>query len=346
MVRNKDKSLRGVSVQADYLKTVCSRCGKSFLNEAAWKKHVEEVEYMKPASGEPHGIYFRALSLVVAPEEPGVSTATFQIAESINGEMKLLESVIREKSAVSTSETVTRKVLQFCKTETDLNKIREFATKTIHDGTDPNMSIEDVMKEVHLHFHPEDAAKLGEQQFEGGFQGCVDKMMSEGKDEESAKAICGSINAKYVHHYPGHETGTLGEPCSPALKACVDDLIAEGKDESSAWAICRAKIGETQHTNPTPLPYTYGEADVRNYVKETDAYLCKVDMLLAQTRMERDLFKTAVVELTKNKLAETESLQQKLAESQKKNVELENRLDKVHGFFKGKEKDVLKKADW
>jgi hypothetical protein len=144
---------------------------------------------------------------------------------------------------------------------------------------------------------------------------------------------------------------TLGEPCSPALKACVDDLLAKGQDEESAWAICKSKIGEAaiKHSNPVEEPEQFTRETVTRYQRDVDNYLCKVDKELAEARVERDLAKTELAELKRNKVTETAGttkiLEMKNAELetwQKRATEAENTLFHVQAKFKGTCKETVK----
>lgn len=97
MLRNKDPSIKGVSVQAGYLRLRCSVCGERFFGEDAWRHHMKEAHGIVDGVQEVHGIMFDALSLVTSPETPGVPGATIQIAETDQTVMRLCETVLKEK---------------------------------------------------------------------------------------------------------------------------------------------------------------------------------------------------------------------------------------------------------
>jgi len=94
---------------------------------------------------------------------------------------------------------------------------------------------------------------IEDQKFEGGFEGCVEKMISEGYSEESAKKICGSINAKYVQNYPGHD-----QPRKVGFdKAQLDDkILLDDKDFLVMPAVIASEI---VHEYPEGMAYKPGD---------------------------------------------------------------------------------------
>lgn len=97
LLRNKSSEIRGVSVEADFLWNVCALCGERFYSEEAFQHHMVHEEFVKDFDREPHGIRFKALSLVLAPEEKGVPTATIELVEKVSGAMKLFETIIKDR---------------------------------------------------------------------------------------------------------------------------------------------------------------------------------------------------------------------------------------------------------
>lgn len=84
----------GVSVDADFLKLTCSRCGDTFEVFELYKEHMSHAHGIKDVSLQPFGITFKRLSLVEPPEEPGVMGADFEIVETAHSGMyKLYESI-------------------------------------------------------------------------------------------------------------------------------------------------------------------------------------------------------------------------------------------------------------
>ena len=97
MLRSKDPTIKGVSVQAGYLRLECSKCGERFYGEESWRHHMKHEHGIVDGVKEVHGIIFDALSLVTEPEIPGVANTTIQIAETDKTIMRLCETVMEEK---------------------------------------------------------------------------------------------------------------------------------------------------------------------------------------------------------------------------------------------------------
>ena len=87
--------VRGVSVEADFLKIACTKCKQEFLTETDWRRHMETVEHIHDLPLEPHGIRGRALSIVTGHESPGVVGNTLEVLETVSPLLRLLESVIK-----------------------------------------------------------------------------------------------------------------------------------------------------------------------------------------------------------------------------------------------------------
>lgn len=97
MIREHDPRIKGVSVSAHYLYNRCPECGQKFLNETDWQYHMETVHFRKDLAKEVHGLVFDGLSLVIAPEEPGVEDTTIEIYETSPGINRLIEILTQEK---------------------------------------------------------------------------------------------------------------------------------------------------------------------------------------------------------------------------------------------------------
>lgn len=90
------KPLLGVSVDADFIKLKCTRCGRDFYDPKEYERHMIEEEHIRNFQLEAHGIVFKRLSLVEPPQVPGVLGADFEIVEtSQDGFSRLLETVIK-----------------------------------------------------------------------------------------------------------------------------------------------------------------------------------------------------------------------------------------------------------
>lgn len=114
MIRNRDPRIRGVSVSAHYLFNRCPECGEKFLSEEDWQYHMEKVHLRKDLAREVHGLVFDGLSLVVAPEEPGVEDTTLEIYETSPGCNRLFEIISKEKGFKMTTKIRKRSNKQLC----------------------------------------------------------------------------------------------------------------------------------------------------------------------------------------------------------------------------------------
>ena len=72
--------VKGVSIEADYLFDECPDCKKRFTDPALFESHMVD-KHAKPMKGVPAYIKGRALSIVTAPEEPGVPNNTLEVME-------------------------------------------------------------------------------------------------------------------------------------------------------------------------------------------------------------------------------------------------------------------------
>jgi hypothetical protein len=104
MLRDKSAEIRGVSVEAGYLHNVCPECKKRgvekrFYTEEEFHSHMHTEHFIKTdPTREPHGILGTALSLVLAPEEPGYADTSIQLVETAqSGLSRLVEILIKTK---------------------------------------------------------------------------------------------------------------------------------------------------------------------------------------------------------------------------------------------------------
>lgn len=114
----------GVSVDADFLKLTCSRCGERFEVFELYKHHMAHAHGLKDVSLQPFGITFKRLSLVEPPEQPGVLGADFEIVETAQAGMyRLYESItsnLKETDEMKKKKKSTKKVKE-TKTPSYLN---------------------------------------------------------------------------------------------------------------------------------------------------------------------------------------------------------------------------------
>lgn len=222
----KESSIRGVSVEANFLHNLCPEClkrgvEKRFYDEPSFHKHMSEEHFIKTdPTSEPHGIIGQALSLVLAPEEPGVAGTTIELMETEqHGLSRLLETVIKvetenEEEGRKMEEKLRGKAALSEEIRIGIGKGMLKPTVPIVEAVTPTQTVQNVPITI-----LDDTTKVGI------------------KPKESLTK----------------ENLKIAEPCSPELKACVDDLIAQGRPEDSAWAICRSKIGETKLGNILPI---------------------------------------------------------------------------------------------
>jgi len=104
LIRSKSSVIKGVSIEAGYLYNICPEClkhGKEvrFETEEEFRNHMRTVHFKNVGLAEPHGIVGKALSLVLAPEEPGYPGTTIEpLAETRKkGLNALYETIVKEK---------------------------------------------------------------------------------------------------------------------------------------------------------------------------------------------------------------------------------------------------------
>jgi len=98
LLRTKSVEVEGVSIEADYIYNRCSRCGKNFYTQEEFEHHMVNEEFIRNFNYEPHQMLGRAVSLVLSPEEPGVSGNPIELMETyqrpqFKGFSQLLETV-------------------------------------------------------------------------------------------------------------------------------------------------------------------------------------------------------------------------------------------------------------
>jgi len=98
MIKDKSTQIRGVSIDAQYLFNKCPVCGEKFETEESFKRHMAEQHFIKNITAEPHGILYNGLSLVLAPEVPGVPDTSVELLETAPGFNQLVECVVKERA--------------------------------------------------------------------------------------------------------------------------------------------------------------------------------------------------------------------------------------------------------
>jgi len=111
MLREHNASILGVSVEADYLHNQCTICGDKFYTEEDFRNHMQEAHLIKNGVTAVHGMNYKALSLVLSPEIPGVSATTVELMETLHKQRglhplsQLLETVTIENQEKQVWET-------------------------------------------------------------------------------------------------------------------------------------------------------------------------------------------------------------------------------------------------
>lgn len=100
MLRDGSTHIKGVSIEANYLRNICVHCGKEFLDNESLALHLDEDHFIKDFKTEPRGIVGTALSLVLSPEEPGYPGSTVELMEMYKPGLRLLETVISKNKEI------------------------------------------------------------------------------------------------------------------------------------------------------------------------------------------------------------------------------------------------------
>lgn len=185
-----ESSIRGVSVQANFLHNLCPECKKRgvekrFYDEPSFASHMNIEHFIKvnPES-EPHGLLGEALSIVVAPRVPGVEGTTLQVMETEqHGLSQLLETVItvnEEKERMSNIGIRKEGHVAVGKT----GVITEEKEKVQPKQETKEIKVEESKAK-------EEKMNLGEP-CSPELKACVDDLIAAGHPEDSAWAICRS----------------------------------------------------------------------------------------------------------------------------------------------------------
>lgn len=131
LLRNRSTNIKGVSIEAIYLKNVCPQCGEKFDTEHDFRAHMKDEHFMDVSENVVHGMVGTALSLVLAPEEVGVPDATLEIMESAN---RIFEMMITEKTGQPPEEEEEANLEENEEEEEKADMIKELETPK---GTNP-----------------------------------------------------------------------------------------------------------------------------------------------------------------------------------------------------------------
>lgn len=274
MLRGKSREIKGVSVEADYLRNECPICHKHFYTEEEFQHHMKTQEFKPVSCYEPHGMRGRALSIVAYNEQPGVPGTTIELMETAgeHGILQLLETVIKvnqEKETMTTKQKMNEPSPPYTVGVKETVQEQEHeCPEGEHWDEDQQACVANVATEQEAH------------QCEEGYHW----------DNEKGECVKDEIQPEQTI-----EALKLGEPCSPELQACVDKLTADGKSEESAQAICRSQLGETIKLRESIIkPVTYQPITFENFesvLKETKDEI-RAAKIIKQSREINEAFKT------------------------------------------------------
>jgi hypothetical protein len=166
LLRNKSTDIKGVSVEASMLYSECTICHRKFETDKAWRDHMVNEEMVKDLPSEPHGINFQALSLVLAPQVPGVQDTTIELAETALGLERLFEMVIQRGEKMD-------------------GKVEENILISKSGFEKPRKTIETIAKEYGLNLQ-----RLGEPFAQySSFTACV----NQNQDKDDPEGFCATI---------------------------------------------------------------------------------------------------------------------------------------------------------
>jgi len=282
LLRDKSTDIRGVSIEADYLHNRCPKCGEKFYSEEDFAEHMWTKHFVRAdATKEPHGIVGQALSLVLAPEEPGYPDSTIELAETVGKPgLQLLETVIKvkieeenymaklkEKAVVTPEKRIPwDQTLKEQQPRTDAERAQAHFNITDEEWD----KLSDEKKQEYIGKLPErgsakeqeEACPEGEHRNEEGK--CVpdesakeqEESCPEGqhKDPDTGECVPDKVEEQEEHKCPE------GEHWSEEEDKCVADKVAEQEDSTQECPVGFHRDSETgecvpdEAALPEPLP--------------------------------------------------------------------------------------------
>ncbi|RLC88046.1 MAG: hypothetical protein DRJ03_04050 [Chloroflexi bacterium] len=285
MLRNKDPRIRGVSIEAEYLYNRCPKCGEKFYTEEQFRNHMREVHLIKNGITQPHGIVGTYLSLVVAPEVPGVEGTTVDFASELMETLgykdfsQLLETVThdvkekiewREKMKKAKAPTISKQqsiTVDQARKLAEQQKCPEGEKWDEEQGKCVPVSEEQEDIKPGSHYceeHPDDPRCIahkkaihGEEILEADYpwDQCVRDRMSDGYTEEQAKKICAAIKNRTIKHtmeFYGYKT--VQEAIRHVAKKIEEDKLFAYNLERAAEQLQQGPPPEPTVKPPAPCP--------------------------------------------------------------------------------------------
>jgi hypothetical protein len=316
LLRNKSTDIKGVSVEAAYLYNECARCNRKFETEEAYRHHMLDEEFIKDFNSVPHGINFQALSLVLAPETPGVSDTTIELAETAPGLERLFEMIIGkgEKLDGKIEEKDSHGGLKTHLTDTGQpgnvllpGQLRDYPA-LLNDGKDPFITIDQIL-----------ARNRG---------------ATTAEIENLAERVEKRGNQFCVVHCHGPEGGTVIK----CFDSEADAMAMHNAMQANTAEIVQRELKITMENLPKTVSELCALGDRYN---ETGLAINEwkkgVDVKVAET-LKIITEGSAEIAMLKQSLPETRKV---LALTETQQILLENARDKIKGQFKGKSKAIV-----
>jgi len=322
--------LRGVSIGANYLYAKCSKCGKSFTEETLWRKHMNDEEFIKDLPLEPHGIVGTDISLVYAPETPGLETS-IGIAETVNGFGKLEEILLKEHEPVVIEKKESEGMQSFnpnpyVKEEPLSKEELKKLENAFGSGYGVSFVKAQVKEQVGRARPSVELKPLGEP-----FAGYAD--FADCKAKNSDKADPGAYCATIMRATEEVKTADP-QKLLDALRLSVSEV-----DRIKLNAIIAVADGNVTKSRENEIYFkgrtTEAEDKYVTEIKSFEGLLAVGEKNILETRKENQ------ATLTENRRLK-ESYDATILKLQERAAKAENQLDKVHGSFKGKNADVTK----
>jgi len=96
LLRKKDPSVKGVSIEGDYRYLKCTHKGcenrEPFYSEESFRKHLHDAHQVHDDIKEVGGLFLNGLAVVLSPEVPGGETS-LELMETAQGYMKVIETM-------------------------------------------------------------------------------------------------------------------------------------------------------------------------------------------------------------------------------------------------------------
>jgi len=327
--------LRGVSIGANYLYAKCSKCGKSFTEETLWRKHMNDEEFIKDLPLEPHGIIGTDISLVYAPETPGLETS-ISLAETANGFKKLEEILLKEhpepieEQKKESEGTPSFNRNPYVKEE----RMSQEELKRLENAFGSGYGFSPIKPQVSAHAEvtpaPVVLKPLGEP-----FAGYVDMndCISKNSDKDNPSGYCAVI-MRTAEEVKRDDVGKLLEDLQDSISE-VDNIRFRGIMKRADSNV------EDSKANEILAEAIAREAEFKLKGLQEQLRLAHEDNEKLSNDVEPN---RKIAEYTQAIHSENKTLQERLDKAENRAANAENQLDKVKGNFKGKTKEITQNS--